>query len=60
MILLYESDDQSDARNIEKALIEYCYGTDKNINRRRGGGGRHSAGPTYQVYLALRLSIPIQ
>ena len=55
MVMLYESDNQQEVRNVEKQLVEYyrCKKPDYCINRTGGGGGRLSKGPKYQVYLAI-------
>lgn len=56
MIAIYESDSQQNCRTVEEGLVAHFEQHKKNINRVGGGGGRHSSGPKYYVYLALRIS----
>lgn len=54
MIPLYETDKSCDCDEVERKLVKYFKRHEKNINRKRGGGGRHSDRRKFYVYLALK------
>lgn len=56
IITIYETTEQQECRDMERALIKEFFTHEKNINDNEGGAGRNSKGPNYYVYLALRIT----